>query len=251
MYESFNYGSTWTTTVVLSNVTTYRPGHATAVALSADFGLDPNSGYRFYSSSYYYNGTLPIITGFVQDKTKPTLRIDGSLNVAEYVYIGKDIDVSGNINLSGAVTLSYATAPTLQTQLGYATEASGNLVNYTSNTNVQPITGWTTGTPKTFSSGVWMINYYIYGNDSNTFNITKISSGLSTTTSGAYTWNVRELYYKCPATFTTIASSYDFCTQVTGILIVTTSTSYTFDVNLSTSVNTSDWNFNIKAVRIG
>jgi len=135
--------------------------------------------------------------------------------------------------------------------MGYITEASGNLVNYTSNTNSQPIAGWTTGSPKTLSKGVWMITYYIYANDTQTCNITNITAGLSTITSGAYTWNVRDLYYKCPTTFTTVASNYDFCTQITGVLNIASSTNYTFDVRLTTSVNTSDWNFNIKAVRIG
>jgi hypothetical protein len=163
----------------------------------------------------------------------------------------EDVAVTGNINLSGAITLGYTTAPGLQTQLGYIMEASGNLINYTSGTNSQPVAGWTTGAPKTLSKGVWMINYYIYANDAQTFNITDIRSGLSTTTSGAYTWNVRDLYHRCSETITTLSSAFDFCTQITGILNVPVSTNYTFDVNLATSVNTSDLNFSIKAVRIG
>jgi hypothetical protein len=54
------------------------------------------------------------------------------MNVSDYISVGKDLTVTGNINLSGALTLGYTTAPALQTQMGYITEASGNLVNYTS-----------------------------------------------------------------------------------------------------------------------
>ena len=198
--------------------------------------------------------TVPGYTGisYVGDVVVTgNLLTTGSMNITDHISVGKDLTVTGNINLSGALTLGYTTAPALQTQMGYITEASGDLVNYTSGSNSQPITGWTTAAPKTLSKGVWLINYYVFANDAQTFNITNICAGLSTTTSGAYTWNVRDLYYRCPTTFTTTASAFDFCTQITGILNVSASTNYTFDVNLATSVSTSDWNFAIKAVRIG
>jgi hypothetical protein len=209
--------------------------------------------FRIPTSSNTFNGIDE--SGNWAITKKLTVNEDVSLNaglrVAADASFNNSIYVNGNINLAGALTLGYTTAPTLQTQMGYITEASGNLVNYTSSTNSQPIADWTTGTPKTLSKGVWMIHYYIYANDAQTFNITDIRSGLSTTTSGAYTWNVRDLYHRCPTTFTTASSEFDFCKQITGILNVPASTSYTFDVNLATSVSTSDWNFSIKAVRIG
>jgi hypothetical protein len=220
--------------------------NGTSVPVNGTVSLTAASTYYVHQFSIFFTDATTISNNLVIQNFSSSAPVG---LVSPTIY--NDSQFNGNINLSGAITLGYSTAPTLQTQLGYITEASGNLINYTSGGNSQPIADWTTGTPKTLSKGVWMINYYIYANDAQTFNITDIRSGLSTTSSGAYTWNVRDLYYRCPATFATTASAFDFCTQITGILNVPASTNYTFDVNLATSVNTSDWNFSIKAVRIG
>ena len=220
--------------------------NGTSVPVNGTVSLTAASTYYVHQFSIFFTDATTISNNLVIQNFSSSAPVG---LVSPTIY--NDSQFNGNINLSGAITLGYSTAPTLQTQLGYITEASGNLINYTSGGNSQPIAEWTSGTPKTLSKGVWMINYYIYANDAQTFNITDIRSGLSTTSSGAYTWNVRDLYYRCPATFATTASAFDFCTQITGILNVPASTNYTFDVNLATSVNTSDWNFSIKAVRIG
>jgi hypothetical protein len=252
LFESFNYGATFTNTRTLLNTANHqRAGYPSHIAFTDNVGTDLTNAYVTIvnnNNRSQYPAGIPII---IKEVSKTYSQFDGSMNVSDYISVGKDLAVTGNINLSGALTLGYTTAPALQTQMGYITEASGNLVNYTSGSNSQPIAGWTTASPKTLSKGVWLINYYVFANDAQTFNITNIRSGLSTTTSGAYTWNVRDLYHRSPTTFTTIASAFDFCTQITGILNVAASTNYTFDVNLATSVNTSDWNFAIKAVRIG
>ena len=254
LFESFDYGTTFTQSTLFNpDVSSHqRPGNPSDIAFTSNAGTDTINSYVTVAI-YNNKSTHPLgIPFYIKKISKTYSQFDGSMNISDYVSVGKDLAVTGNVNLSGALTFGYSTAPALQTQLGYITEASGNLVNYTSGTNSQPVAGWTTGAPKTLSKGVWMITYYIYANDTQTFNITQITSGLSTTTSGAYTWNVRDVYFKCPTTFTTAASAYDFCTQITGVLnISASSVNYTFDVNILTSVNTSDWNFNIKAVRMG
>lgn len=255
-YESYDYGATYAKSSYLyEDQSEYNAGFTiTCMAVSENSATDPMNSIKtvgFAWAILLTNATYYNVPFMVQDTRKINSKFDGSMNVTDYLTVGKDLSVTGNINLSGALTFGYSTAPALQTQMGYITEASGNLINYTTGTNSQPITGWTTGAPKTLSKGVWLINYYIYTNDAQTFNITDIRSGLSTTTGGAYTWNVRDLYYRCPATFSTVTTAFDFCTQITGILNVSASTNYTFDVNLATSVSTSDWNFDIKAVRMG
>ena len=256
-YESYDYGATYSR---LANFNPWasgsfqRFGELTVLAFSNNAGTDPINCFKTIGVSNSRTIFPAGIQFFTQTLTKTYSQFDGSMNVADYIKVGKDLSVSGNINLSGALTLGYSTLPALQSQLGYITEASGNLTNYTSGTNSQPIAGWITGNAKTLTKGIWLINYYIYASDSQTYNITDIRAGLSTTTSGNYTWNVREVYHKLPSTVVTTSSggTYDFCTQVTGILNQTAaSVSYTFEVNMVVNVATSDWNFGIKAVRIG
>jgi hypothetical protein len=216
------------------------------VPINGTVSLTATTSYYVHQFCIFFTDATSIGNNFVVQSFNSSAPVG---LVSPTIY--NDMTVNGNINLAGALTLGYTTAPTLQTQMGFITETTGNLINYASGTNSQPVAGWTTAAPKTLSKGVWMINYHIYANDAQTFNITDIRSGLSTTTSGAYTWNVRDLYHRCSETIATVTTAFDFCTQITGILNVPVSTNYTFDVNFATSVNTSDWNFAIKAVRIG
>jgi hypothetical protein len=217
-----------------------------SVPINGTVSLTATTSYYVHQFCIFFTDATTIGNNFVVQSFNSSAPVG---LVSPTIY--NDMTVNGNINLAGALTLGYTTAPTQQTQMGFITETTGNLVNYASGTNSQPVAGWTTASPKTLAKGVWMINYHIYANDAQTFNITDIRSGLSTTTSGAYTWNVRDLYHRCSETIATVTTAFDFCTQITGILNVPVSTNYTFDVNFATSVNTSDWNFAIKAVRIG
>ena len=97
VYESFDYGSTWTFENIL--VGSSRPGGAPSITISSNYANNPNDSYRWI-------GVLDNVSSNIYTQADNTIFAYKQIKTISKLYIPNDVSLNGNLNVSGTSTLN-------------------------------------------------------------------------------------------------------------------------------------------------
>jgi hypothetical protein len=105
LYESFDYGATWTNQSIL--VGSGRNGYAKAIAISSNYANDPNNSYKFVGvvnnvSSNIYSGA-DTIYGYIQTQSLSKIFISNDVSMNSKLYVGSTSNMVGDVSMNSRV----------------------------------------------------------------------------------------------------------------------------------------------------